>query len=392
MTPRARWWWRGKVAAAAALTALGLDAPVLDAALVPVALAVVVGGTAWLVRLLVRPAPGETEAPLRRKQVALSVAVSVALLVALVAVGTAVRMRPERLERRAWRPGAPMVDQMLDPELGWAPFAPPDVVGQRLQRVDPRRPRVLLLGDSVMYSYGVRDEDEVGRPLEALLPGWQVLNGSVSGYSVDQYVLMARRVLPVVRPRVLVVGLFGGNDYQVTTREFSWGNHKPLLEVRGGRLVRADVAGPCTDRLSRSLLFRLLWLDRDLAARTIRSACRPRVLGWTAVERTLGAAFDEIDALAARHGARVLYVMLPVMGEFQVYDGRRYLYLSRHRDLWRLLGARPRERYEFGADLFRGGRDARERYQPDHGHLTAEGYRFLAGCLRRELDARGMLR
>jgi lysophospholipase L1-like esterase len=361
-------------------------------AMLPVALILILAGTSWLVRLLIRPAPGEAEVPPRRKQIALLVSTSIVMLVLLLAITTTVRISiGDDRHRPAWQPGGPLASQMFDPDLGWAPFGPPDVVGQRLQRVDPSRPHVLLIGDSIVYGLYLRDEEQVGARLEALLPGYQVLNAAVSGYAIDQYLLMLQRVVPVVKPKLIIVGVFTGNDFQITSREFGYGNHKPLLVPDGDRLVRADVAGPCIDRLSRSLLMRVLWQNRELAAGTIESICGPRKLTRAEAERSIASMFDAIDALAAEHGARVLYALLPVDSEYNANALDRYLYVSRHYDLWRLLGDKPRARFDFSMDLFKGGAPQPGLFQEDHAHLWAPGHELMARAFHREIDAHHLL-
>lgn len=283
-----------------------------------------------------------------------------------------------------------MGSQVFDPDLGWAPFGPPDVIGQRLQRLDPSRPRVLLMGDSILYGVGLNDDEQVGARLEALLPGYQVLNASVSGYSIDQYLLTLERVLPAVEPRLVILGIFTGNDFQMSAREVGFGNHKPMLRAENGRLVRADRAGICVDRLSRSILMRTLWLRREWAGQTLESICRPETLGRGDTERAISAMFDAIDTLSSRHGARVLYVFLPVDSEYIHPTRDRYLYVSRHFDLYRLAGP-GRERFDFSADLFRGGDPHSELFHPDHAHLHAPGHDLLAKALHREIGARDLL-
>ncbi len=387
-----RWAWRAKLVAAALLALLGLDVPLLGARTAPLALLLLTAGTGWLLALLARPAPGEAAAPLRRKQIALAVGTSVVMLVLVLLVGVTVRGRSPAAEARApWHEGARAAPQMSDPELGWSPYGPPDVIGQRLERVDPTRPHVLLMGDSIVFGYGVGADQHVGRELERRVPGYQVLNGAVSGYSIDQYLLLLRRYVPVVRPRLIIVGVFTGNDFQISAREFGWGNSKPMLRLERGELVRADVASACIGRLTRSILFRQLWRSRELASASIEALCRPAHLARGEAERTIAAIFDAIDELARANGARVLYALLPVDSELEPYDTDRFLYVSRHPDLWRLLGERPRERWDFAGDLFAHGADPRPLFQGDHAHLLPEGHRRLAAALAREIHARGLL-
>lgn len=61
-----------------------------------------------------------------------------------------------------------------------------------------------------------------------------MLNLSVSGYSVEQYWLYLRRVLPSTQPKLIMVGVFTGNNLQLTGRELTpWGHGEPLFVVEG---------------------------------------------------------------------------------------------------------------------------------------------------------------
>lgn len=78
--------------------------------------------------------------------------------------------------------------------------------------------RVLFLGDSMVQGYGVPQEQTMITLLEASLnnPKLQkvveVLNGGVFGYSPLLEYLYLREIMPVVEPDVVLVGFFLGND------------------------------------------------------------------------------------------------------------------------------------------------------------------------------------
>jgi hypothetical protein len=156
--------------------------------------------------------------------------------------------------------------------------------------------------------------------------------------------------------------------------------------------VHAEVGAACIRQLSRSVLFQQLWRSRDLAEQTIQSICKPTRLTRSETEQSIAAMFDAMDRLAAENGARILYVLLPVDSELEPFDPDRFLYVSRHPDLWRLLGERPRERYDFAVDLFAKGANPRGLFQSDHAHLIPEGHVRLAAAIKREIDARALLR
>lgn len=355
------------------------------------ALGLFVVGVALAVAALLSPDPGEARAPLRRRQFALGLASSALSFALLVAVAARLRPGPTEAYRRSMLPeGSTMQPSQGEAELGWAPSAPVGVVGQRLERADFGRARVLVMGDSILYGYGVTHEQTAPRLIEPMLGGPQVLNASVSGYSIDQYYLYLRRILPVIKPRLLVVGVFSGNDWQLTGRSFVWGNKKPLLRVEGERLVPSDDGAACADDLSKSLLLRALWQRPAVAERLIGAVCAPRELAPREHEALMTRLFDEIDREAASVSAQVLWVMLPPRHTFNVYDEIRYFYVEKHRELRRTLLAKPgRDVVDLAGDVQQTFEVADELFQEDQAHFTAAGHVVLARWLARDIADRG---
>lgn len=93
--------------------------------------------------------------------------------------------------------------QLLDtyrPELD--AYNPPDVTGDAIAS-----PTLLAMGDS--FTAGTASYPEV---LRALLPGWRIINGGVSGTCVIQANIIAPRRLRRFKPDVCVYQIFAGND------------------------------------------------------------------------------------------------------------------------------------------------------------------------------------
>lgn len=84
-------------------------------------------------------------------------------------------------------------------------------------RARPGRPRVLCLGDSVTMGYGVDDAATYPSALQELLRGTdgledaEVINAGVLGYTSEQGRVLAARLVPRLRPDVVVVD-YGIND------------------------------------------------------------------------------------------------------------------------------------------------------------------------------------
>jgi hypothetical protein len=140
------------------------------------------------------------------------------------------------------------------PEFSFA--ATTNAAGIRGREVDLRRKngkRILALGDSFTYGWGVGDSEawpavvertlaESGRPVE-------VLNCGCPGAGVDAYAEVAERLLPVARPDVVLVAVLQGIDLK-------------LLNI-----------GPTTDRLYQSRLEEGRRSAPWLLSRTLPNLC-----------------------------------------------------------------------------------------------------------------------
>lgn len=65
-------------------------------------------------------------------------------------------------------------------------------LGLRMREWDEQKPTLLLLGDSYVEGFGLANEENLPAQLEKRLPGWQVGNGGVMGYSNVLYPLLWR--------------------------------------------------------------------------------------------------------------------------------------------------------------------------------------------------------
>lgn len=92
--------------------------------------------------------------------------------------------------------------------------------GMRDREYGPKQPgiqRVYVLGDSLMFGYGVAIEDAFSRSLENWLKehgvaSVEVVNGGVPGWGTAQQHLFFEETVDTVQPDVVILGLFVGND------------------------------------------------------------------------------------------------------------------------------------------------------------------------------------
>lgn len=348
----------------------------------------------WLTWALTFRAPASSVLNRRRREIALAVGSTLVSLVLALAASMWIPMgRSANFERAHYDARHGAVGQSADGELGWAPLAGDGVVGQRLQTVDPARPHVVLVGDSILYGLNLSDAETAPEILNARRRDVQFLNASVSGWSIEQYWLYLRRVLPATKPKAIVIGLFTGNDVQLTGREYTpWGFAKPLYGLDGsGALVRKNRGAGCINGLAQSLLFRGLWKKQAWAVSLIRTLCDPVELPRGEVERAIAKMFDEIEALGRARGVPVVWALLPTKFEVSAYGADWMKYIAKYGLLRRLLAEGHHETLDFYPEILRAHANLDEIFQNDNAHMTAAGHRLLADVLERYLAGRGYL-
>jgi hypothetical protein len=100
---------------------------------------------------------------------------------------------------------------------------------------------VLVVGSSFAAGGEVTDEDAFPAQLEGLM-GTPVINASIGGVGVDQIVLRAEQMLPIVKPQILIIDITSGN---ITIAGYSVaGRPKPYFTINDGKLLIHDVPVP----------------------------------------------------------------------------------------------------------------------------------------------------
>jgi len=133
---------------------------------------------------------------------------------------------------------------MFDPMVGWVQKS--NLSGPGFNTIDygirknaaadtgVRAGGILVVGDSFAAGSQVTDEDTWPAQLEELVRQ-PVINAAVGGYGVDQMVLRAEQILPLARPKAIILSTLATTISEVTYS--SWGEPKPYFTVAGGSLV-----------------------------------------------------------------------------------------------------------------------------------------------------------
>ena len=175
--------------------------------------------------------------------VVIFVAIGLPLAEMLVRVSSS-RVEAKRADRNFWK---------FDSQLGWyhnpnvhADFSHPEFdvkvrtngLGLRDENIDPhdQRQKVLFLGDSLTWGFGVEEEERFTERLQESLPGIRVVNAGVSGYGTDQELLLYEKLQGVIAPDIVAVLVFK-NDFQNIDSVQQYGYPKPAFcQSEGGRL------------------------------------------------------------------------------------------------------------------------------------------------------------
>jgi lysophospholipase L1-like esterase len=86
----------------------------------------------------------------------------------------------------------------------------------------PAEAEIVVLGDSLAFGYGVEDDAAWPAILDRALPQLRVINLGLIGAGPQQYLRVYETFGRQLRPRLLLVGLFVGNDFWDTVLYDRW--------------------------------------------------------------------------------------------------------------------------------------------------------------------------
>jgi len=132
-----------------------------------------------------------------------------------------------------------------DAELGWLPIPNSTIVASLPGSVTPQhnslglrdveldesdsRPRILFLGDSLVWGYNVEDSERFTELLHPELPKYRIVNAGVSGYGTDQEYLLMRRIWEAIKPDVVVLMFSVETDRADNSSNLRYFSYKPYL-------------------------------------------------------------------------------------------------------------------------------------------------------------------
>jgi hypothetical protein len=176
-------------------------------------------------------------------------ALSMVLTLGIAEIGFRLVMDVPVFDGSDWRAEGAQTNRIgdrakIDPQLGWT--LAPHYRTERFNTIDHgfrrnfdeqgvRTGAVLAVGDS--FTEGFDDVDDANTWPSHLekLTGMPVVNAGVPGYGTDQIVLRAEQLIPIVKPKTLVIGFFS-DDINRSALSQS-GAPKPYFTTENGELI-----------------------------------------------------------------------------------------------------------------------------------------------------------
>jgi lysophospholipase L1-like esterase len=269
--------------------------------------------------------------------------------------------------------------------------------GLRAKEFSYERPegkrRILFLGDSYVWGFGVEIEEAVAERLEAQLTGVEVINGGVSGYSTDQELLWLEREGVRYKPDLVILVVtpndFRGNTVLIT----DMGYFKPLFSIeenddlrlsnvplpeppRWHSLARYLARKSCLVSELRHFMLRHtgLRIQQHLPAGDVPTPSNREAPNAHYENRVAARLVDRIRHVAADHAFRLVVVVSDVPSSSPYYE-----FVTRLR--------------QDGVDVLEidesTGFSPSRMVIPDDGHWNAVGHAFVADQLANFLKDKG---
>ena len=112
-------------------------------------------------------------------------------------------------------------------------------LGLRSPETDANKPKIVVLGDSMAFSFGVEDDETNSAVMQKALPDYQIVNMGVSGYNMEQearqYMALAQNFDPKLVILEFVINDAGpkahyNSEGKLTTEELTPQEEKARLE------------------------------------------------------------------------------------------------------------------------------------------------------------------
>jgi hypothetical protein len=216
------------------------------------------------------------------------------------------------------------LNTQFDSYLGWSPIPNTNTRkirtnswGFRSDEIDQEKDQIIVLGDSVAFGLGLKNEQTVPYYLneEFKVLNYQVQNLAVSGYGVDQYYLFLKQNIEKFKKlKYVVVIICTANDYENTINDSQYGKRKPLFTLKGNEPVLSNV--PINKFDLRNIFSESKMIQKLSRSPNIEKFfdewAGHKTLSSLEGERLIRVLFEKINKLTLEHNAKLVFVLSPL--------------------------------------------------------------------------------
>ena len=263
----------------------------------------------------------------------------------------------------------------------------------------PGRPRLMIVGDSYSFGFGVSNEETYAYELARLMPDWDVMNLAVSATGTDQHYLTYEHQGEKFKPNVVLLGFYL-LDYNRNTYSFRDYAKPMYVPQTDNSLLLTNVPVPKPEDLIEqyrsgqkniggwhySYVFAVM--NKMLSDRVKRDRA-PGSLG----RRTLTGIMENFSNRVKANGATPVWVVFPIVDILE-NDVSKYQEISDFsKSEARRLGMRVLDLEPVYRDYVEKHPNAKSLWRPVEigGHLSADGNKVSAHAIYAFLEQQGLL-
>lgn len=261
------------------------------------------------------------------------------------------------------------------------------------------RPRLMIVGDSYSFGFGVSNEETYSYQLAKMMPNWDVMNLAVSATGTDQHYLMYERHGEKFQPNIVLLGFYV-LDYNRNTYSFR-DYAKPLFVPQtNGNLQLTHVPVPKPEDLIEQYrsgqktiggwhYSYFLATIKQLLSDRVKRDRSPESLG----RRTLTGIMEKYAERVKDNGATPVWVVFPIVDILEK-DVSKYQEISDFsKEEAKRLGMRVLDLEPIYRDYVTKNPTAKSLWRPVEigGHLSADGNLVSAKAIYAFLQEQGLL-
>ncbi len=253
--------------------------------------------------------------------------------------------------------------------------------------------RLIVLGDSLTYGIGVKEEETYPKVLERMLndnsdTNFEVLNFGVGGYNTAQEIAQFKEYGVKYNPDLVIVGYFMNDPYNVTGIDIVKMAKGELREEKCYLNMLFYVRIPCL--LKKSLTkFRALLFINDLIKQVRNYGTEDKLMRVNKDPYLMGLVYSklaELRAIVTKEGGTVVFVVIPVLEKF---DDKEWLGIYKQIE----GNATTRGLSVVNVLLYYNGRDPKSlrAMEQDVSHPNTLGHKLIAQAIYEKLISEDLI-